>query len=103
MTLRDRVNRLLGGSNADPNVALYCPLREGRTDETRIATEETEPDEWVEEDRIAVYECGVCGSRHKFLWGPPAPLYLGDCPEEGDGEDESNPDLAEFGGEEVLR
>jgi len=83
MSLPDYLNRLLGGTDSDPSVALYCPLRDGMNEETRIATETTEPDEWIEEDHIAVYECPVCGSRHKFLWGPPAPLYLGDCQKEG--------------------
>jgi hypothetical protein len=78
--LLDRLNRLLGGSNADPTVALYCPLQDGTDEETRIATEETEPDAWLQEDRIAVYSSPVCEKRHRFLWGPPAPLYLGDCP-----------------------
>lgn len=77
MTIYEYLNRLLGGANSDPSVELYCPLR-GDEEQEPIATEETEPDEWLQEDRVAVYECPVCGSRHKFLWGPPAPLYLGD-------------------------
>lgn len=81
MTVRGFLNRLLGGSNADPSVALYCPLSDGMDEGDRIATEGVEPDAWEQEDRIAVYECPVCGNRHRFLWGPPAPLYLGDAPD----------------------
>jgi hypothetical protein len=82
MTLREWAARLVRGREETATVALYCPLADGKRDETRIATEGTEPDEWIQTDRVAVYECPVCGNRHRFLWGPPTPLYLGDCPEE---------------------
>lgn len=85
MNLLDRLDVLLGGnSGGETNVALYCPLREEKDAGTRIATEETEPDAWIDEGRVALYECPVCGNRHRFLWGTPAPLYLGD--EQGEQE-----------------
>lgn len=77
MTLTDYVIRLLGSSRKS-EVSIYCPLVEDSTTETRIATEETEPDEWIQGEKVAIYECDFCGNRHKFLWGPPTPLYVGD-------------------------
>lgn len=51
-----------------------------------IATEHTEPLE-IERDvkggtGIYTYDCSDCGSLHRFLWGPPAPLRLIDATEE---------------------
>lgn len=94
MTLRAALDRLLGGHGTgdDANVRVYCPLQDEQTEETRIASEGTEPDAWVQEDRIAVYECPVCGRRHRFLWGPPAPLYLGDSTGEDRDLDDENGD-----------
>lgn len=84
MTLVDALNRLLGRTTTDPDAALYCPLRGGgKSEETRIAMASDEPDEWIDDKRIAVYECPVCGNRHMFLWGPPVPLYLGDVQKAG--------------------
>lgn len=59
------------------SVELRCP----ETDEC-FATEKTEPVA-IERDveggtGIYTYECDECGARHRFLWGPPAPIYVGD-------------------------
>lgn len=48
-----------------------------------IATEHTEPVE-IERDveggtGIWTYDCPDCGSLHRFLWGPPAPIRLVDA------------------------
>lgn len=89
MTLRSTIDRLLGGSGneEDANVQIYCPTTDG-DDREIIATEETEPVEWVQDDAVAVYDCPVCGRRHRFLWGPPAPLYLGDSTRDEDAREE---------------
>jgi len=52
-----------------------------------IATEHTDPVN-IERDvkggtGIWTYDCGACGSRHRWLWGPPAPIRLTD-PREGE-------------------
>jgi hypothetical protein len=87
MTLTDYLIRLLG-STRKADVSIYCPLSNNMTSETRIATEETEPDKWIHGEKIAIYECDVCGNRHKFLWGPPTPLYVGDeYLTDGDGDE----------------
>lgn len=78
MSLFKWADRLLGGVPNEETVTLYCPMSDHRDDPARIATEEDEPDEWYPEAGVAVYECDYCGSRHRFLWGPPTPLYLGD-------------------------
>lgn len=80
MNLIDYLSRLFGAHDEGPHVELYCPHGEGMTDETRIATEETDPDYFFDESggHIAVYKCRVCGGQHRFLWGPPSPVYLGD-------------------------
>lgn len=62
--------------SSQASTRLFCTTM-GRQDP--LATERTEPDEYNDDTGEAVYSCR-CGRRHRFLWGPPAPLYLGDAP-----------------------
>jgi len=71
-------------------VQLSCPHAE-----EVIATENTVPDheEMTNDGKIAGYDCDECGEHHRWLWGPPAPIYLGEhaddvrIPEPRTGED----------------
>lgn len=65
------------GIGYDHYVELTCP----ESEDDVIATEHTESvdvDDTVNGGTVHVYECGSCGRRHRFLWGPPAPIYVGD-------------------------
>lgn len=74
-------------ADSDPHVALYCPRVDG---EVAMATERDDPLYWTgPNDDVAVYDYDVCGGRHGFLWGPPAPLHVPDATDLGgdaDGE-----------------
>lgn len=63
-------------------VSLHCP----ETGE-QVATEHTTPYDTVEfpEDghTSAAYPCTHCGGTHVFLWGPPAPVYVGEAEQVG--------------------
>jgi len=64
-----------------PNVRLFCPdgpspLDGDEEDPVLVGTEDSEPA--FRDDPVAYYEC-ECGEYHGFLWGPPAPVYVGDA------------------------
>jgi len=64
-----------------PNVRLFCPdgpspLDGDDADPVLVGTEDSEPA--FRDDEVAYYEC-ECGTYHGFLWGPPAPVYVGDA------------------------
>lgn len=69
------LKRLLGRTEEEPAVSLFCPYRE---DFIPIASEETEPVWEQEGESIYGYQCEVCGRTHCWMWGPPAPIYVGD-------------------------
>lgn len=73
MGFLSRLRWLLFGTGRTAFVRMSCPDT-GRT----IATEDTIPARWREDDeRIAVYRCPDCDEGHAFLWGPPAPIPVG--------------------------
>lgn len=80
MRLLDALRDLLGLTSS-PNVRLFCPdgpsLLDGdEEDPVLVGTEDAEPA--FRDDGVAYYEC-ECGEYHGFLWGPPAPVYVGDA------------------------
>lgn len=72
--------RELLGLTSSPNVRLYCPHADDYDgpNPVLVGTEETDPAFRGDDDRVAYYEC-ECREYHGFLWGPPAPVYVGDA------------------------
>lgn len=82
MRLLDRLRDLLGLDDT-PRVRMFCPDGPSHRDDdgepVLVGTEDSEPAFRGDyDDRIAFYEC-ECGAFHGYLWGPPAPIYVGDA------------------------
>lgn len=76
-----KIRSLIGQDPEHPewpgsNVKLKCP-ETGNSMATEYTTPEAKDGE-VKGGTLSTYACAECGAKHQYLWGPPAPLYVGD-------------------------
>ena len=69
--------KLFGVKPPSKSVSLVCPELD-----IPFGDETTVPASYDTETGEAAYSCPVCLEQHRFRWGPPAPVYVGDVDQE---------------------